>query len=71
MWESTEYSVLCSQHFKKSCSEVDILLTQSLGLGKERAALKHDAIVCFFISELYTAESKTQVYGYLHSYSLA
>ena len=38
-WEPTEYLVLCCLHFEQSCFTTDVL-TQSLGLEKEKATLK-------------------------------
>ena len=33
-WELSDYSVLCSKHFKGHCFEQDSKLSDSMGLGK-------------------------------------
>lgn len=47
-WVPTEYSVLCSQHFEQGCFMPDTILSESLGLGKKKSCLKHDAVPTLF-----------------------
>ena len=47
-WEPTDYSVLCSNHFEKSCFMPDRVLMQSLGMGKKKPCLKPDAVPTLF-----------------------
>ena len=42
-WEPSDYSVLCSKHFKGHCFEQDSILSDSMALGKRKACLKSDA----------------------------
>ena len=47
-WEPTDYSVLCSQHFEKSCFMPSPALMLSLGVGKKKPFLKPDAVPTIF-----------------------
>ena len=48
----TNYSVLCSQHFEKSCFMPSPALMLSLGVGKKKPSLKPDAVPTIFSKPL-------------------
>ena len=64
-WKPSEYSVLCSKHFKEDCFESQVAMAAKLGIKKHQK-LKPDAVPTIFekqLSAMSVEDSSTPMSG--------